>query len=345
MSVAYVLIGYGVFFPATLVGDDSMMVPISVTSNEPGVFVDASIVINDGSPQEIKASAETGWPKRIALKLTVPTSPKRLVVRGSVVVRGKTEKFEQTWNLVDGAEKTKGLWKKETPLNERLRVYFETMHGDEFLGCSIKKRAGMSDEQVSRHLQEIEAKVGRPIPQELRNIAGYEIDISDSHFQTILQFETVAETMKSEWELDVERVFSATIAEKFRRSVVVFREVGDGLAVLGWDPAAEEEADDTWFWIGQGDSEPEIMKTNAGKPVPADVALLSALERSFIFLHYFEEIAGEGIIGPGEMADDDAPWLIIDSSHPALVLFLSVYANDDGRLEVELNPRHFRTSW
>jgi len=137
-------------------------------------------------------------------------------------------------------------------------------------------------------VESIESEIGRKLPKELMALVTHDIDIHD-HSYIGPAFLKRWPNKKLTWPTLTNRELDVGVPESYLpkkgsaerdlydRVRVVFENVGDGIAPIVWDPAADE-GEPAYFWLHEDDREITPFLYLDGDPVDTQDALLAPLD-------------------------------------------------------------------
>lgn len=315
-------------------------IPIWFSSDTDAV-IKADWIVNGADAGQFEATTQTEFPKTYKTRMPLIDEATRLTLKGEAQVDNKPIAFEATWNVGNAAPKTKVLRDKSKSLAVRIADYLNSVdalqNGEPLAEPANLARSVEGNTEYQAKIAAMEKSLGAKIPDALKGIGKSELHVGDVRLRSIVDTTTVLEGLRdtgSDWDEE--------LTAKFGRSFVVHLQAMDGIVLLAWDPQAQLEKRPAWFWLEDHDL--EFLTDADGKNLSDEAAILSTLDKVFINDNYFESLAEEGKIGPGDDATED-DWIIVDSSHPALSLQFSFDVDESSsKAELECIPRLYNTT-
>lgn len=227
---------------------------------------------------------------------------------------GKPVSFKRSWALVDAAAYTAVLHDLATPLGQRLQNYAAQLealaqrHDDtSFLALRVERGSPVDDE-----LARAEQRFGFALPPVLAQVLTLNPKVGDSYFHQPVNLCTVESTLRMFGHGSLESELDPDVLARYRRSVTVFIEVGDGLGALAYDPQG------VWFWLHQESiNEPMLFIDRHHRPASGEDAVLRVMWRCAV----------SGVLAAAVESDElpieegeEAIW--VDSSHPRALMQL-----------------------
>ncbi|WP_418119254.1 hypothetical protein [Variovorax sp. 350MFTsu5.1] len=292
-----------------------------------------------------------GLKKLPSVVFELPENLSRLELRGSHVdAQGKATSFRRRWSVLDMARISHPLYDPARPLVERIRAFAE-LSGLVEVG-NARLPAGTNAEAEAA-LLEAEARLGTTLPSPLRVLlAEADIRIDNSYFLQPHRLQTAEGLLLGlggygDGNGGFDALLPPTVLSRYRRSVAVFVEIGDGLGALAWDPEGvvpNEPSNTTgdhgnpgaqpatpnegvWYWLHQERiAEPELLLDDDYRPQTAEAALTGVFKRF-------------------ALSQADSPetekQLLIDTAHPRNLLQLSFDEPKKPRLWMRSYDYHY----
>lgn len=313
-----------------------------------GEQVTADVVADGKTIARLEHTATLpGLKKRPSVVFDLPDGLRQLELRGlHVNAQGKATSFKRRWSVLDMARISHPLYDQGKPLVERIRA-FADLSGLVELG-EARLPSGITAEAA---LLEAEARLGTALPSPLRTLlAEADIRIDNSYFLQPHRLQTAEGLLLGLGGYDSSN-FDAQLPPsalaRYRRSVAVFVEIGDGLGALAWDPegVVPNESPNTtgdqgnpgaqpatpnegvWYWLHQERiAEPELLLDDDYRPQTAEAALTGVFKRF-------------------ALSQADSPetetQLLIDTAHPRNLLQLSFDEPKKPRLWLRSYDYHY----
>ena len=245
-----------------------------------------------------------GLKKPPALVFALPAGLQRLRLRGKVTISGKTSPFDKTWKVRDMAPFSAPLYDQGKPWIERVRALSKKLEEGSLAVQPAKPVPGKKPANAA--LQDLEKRLGAPLPAMLKLLADWDIQVGDSYFLAPARMSTVTEMLMGEWDYTrdgkngLDKLLSRAVRARYDRSLAVFVEVGDGLGALAWDPAGVTPGEPpntwgdkgnpgaqpgtpnqgVWYWLHQETlNEPALLLDDNYRPKTAEAALTHVLQR------------------------------------------------------------------
>ncbi|MFV0673275.1 hypothetical protein [Variovorax sp. tm] len=279
-------------------------------------------------------AALPGLKKHPAVAFDLPAGLQQLELRGSHVdTQGKSTSFKRRWSVLDMARLSHPLYDQGKSLVDRIRAFADLSPLVELGATTLP--VGTTAEAA---LLEAEARLGTSLPSPLREVLSeIHIEIGNSYFLQPHDLQTAAGLLLGlggyssgdGGALSLDELLPPPVLARYRRSVAVFVEIGDGLGALAWDPEgviADEPPNTTgdhgnpgaqpatpnegvWYWLHQERiAEPELLLDDDYRPQTAQAALTSV----------FKRFALSQAASP-----ESEKQLLIDTAHPRNLLQLS----------------------
>ncbi len=309
----------------------------------------ASLLI-DGQPicSIDELAAHDGMRREPSAEFSLPAGARKALLTGTLTREEdqKTIPFRRAWSLVDAAPFTSVLHDDALALDQRLLKFsarleaLDQAHGD-YRFRDFRAEAAAS---VDEELAEAGRRLGFEPPRVLAQVLGLKAEVGHSYFHRPRDLATVEETLLSAvWGHEsLQDELAPEVLARYRRSVAVFTEVGDGLGALAYDPlgtrpgepsnawgdshgpgAEAAPSQGVWFWLHQGSlNEPTLLLDRQRRPADGEQAVLSVLRR--LVVGTVLEAADEH----GEHAPvDNEKTIWVDSSHPHALMQLHFDGN------------------
>ncbi len=277
-----------------------------------------------------------GLKKLPSVVFDLPENLSRLELRGSHVdAQGKATSFRRRWSVLDMARISHPLYDTARPLVERIRAFAE-LSGLVEVG-NARPPAGTNAEAEAA-LIEAEARLGTTLPSPLRVLlAEADIRIDNSYFLQPHRLQTAEGLLlglggygdgNGDGNGGLGALLPPSVLARYRRSVAVFAEIGDGLGALAWDPqgvvageppnSAGDQGnpgaqpatpnEGVWYWLHQEHiAEPALLLDDDYQPQTAEAALT----------HVFKRLALSQAASP-----ESEEQLLVDTAHPRNLLQL-----------------------
>lgn len=290
-----------------------------------------------------------GLKKRPSAVFDLPAGLRQLELRGSHVdAQGKAASFKRRWFVLDMARISHPLYDQGKPLVERIRAFADLSGLVEPSEALLP--AGTTAEAA---LLEAEARLGTALPSPLRTLlAEADIRIDNSYFLPPHRLQTAEGLLLGLGGYDssnggFEALLPPSVLARYRRSVAVFVEIGDGLGALAWDPegVVPNEPPNTtgdqgnpgaqpatpnegvWYWLHQERiAEPELLLDDDYRPQTAEAALTSVFKRF--------------ALSQADSPETEAQ-VLIDTAHPRNLLQLSFDEPKKPRLWLRSYDYHY----
>lgn len=297
-----------------------------------GEQVNADVLIDGKVVARLEHKAASPGLKRLpAVVFDLPIGLKRVELRGSHIdAQGQATSFRKRWTVYDMASVSHPLYDRSLPLLDRIRAFGKQSRlidvGDPRLPDGIGAETA---------LVESETRLNVRLPAPVREVlCGAGIGIENSYFLPPHGLQTPVDLLSglgghtlSGGDHALDALLPPSVLARYRRSVVVFVEIGDGLGALAWDPegVVPQEPPNTagdegnpgarpatpnegvWYWLHQGHiAEPALLLDDDYKPRDAEAALTSIFKRLPL-----------SAASPGS-----ADHLLVDTAHPRNLLQL-----------------------
>ncbi|WP_432729841.1 hypothetical protein [Variovorax sp. W6] len=293
-----------------------------------------------------------GLKKRPSVVFDLPAGLQQLELRGSHVdAQGKSTSFKRRWSVLDMSRLSHPLYDQDKPLVDRIRAFADLSRLVEISAPALP--VGTTAEVA---LLEAEARLGISLPSPLREVLSQaRIEIGNSYLLQPHNLQTAASLLLglggyssgSNGELSLDNLLPPSVLARYRRSVTVFVEIGDGLGALAWDPEGvipDEPPNTTgdqgnpgaqpgtphegvWYWLHQERiAEPELLLDDDYRPQTAEAALTSV----------FKRFALSQAASP-----ESEKQLLVDTAHPRNLLQLSFDEPKKPRLWMRSYDYHY----
>lgn len=274
---------------------------------------------------------------------TMPPSAKNAILSGTLTRSGaaKPMAFSKQWHLVDAAPYTQALYDGNASLSQRwlnwsaqLEKIQKKYPDNDFPLAGVKP-----DPALPAALAAAEQRLGMPLPAALKEILRLGPALKDSFFHKPQSLVSVEKLLISEWGSPaLEKIVPAATLARYRRSVAVFTEVGDGLGALAFDPQGVRPGEPShawgdghgagaqpsqpqrgvWFWLHEETiGEPTLLLNQQRQAVSDEQALLTVFQR-LVLDRMLSAVAEAGLVP----AVDDEKTIWVDSAHPNALLQL-----------------------
>ena len=292
-----------------------------------------------------------GLKKLPSLVFELPENLRRLELRGSHVdAQGKATSFKRRWSVLDMARISHPLYDTARPLVERIRAFAELSGLVEVGDAHLPAGTGTGAEAA---LLEAEARLGTTLPSPLRALlAEADIRIDNSYFVQPHRLQTAEGLLLGpggygDGNGGLGALLPPSVLARYRRSVAVFVEIGDGLGALAWDPQgvvpgeppnAPGDQDNpgarpatpnegVWYWLHQEHiAEPALLLDDGYQPQTAEAA----------FTHVFKRLALSQAASP-----ESEEQLLVDTAHPRNLLQLHFDEPRKPRLRFRSYDHHY----
>lgn len=270
-----------------------------------GDAVVADVVVDGEVLAQLDSKAtQPGLRKPPALVFPLPPGLKRMQLRGTVTIAGKASTFNKTWTVRDMASVSAPLYDQGKPWIERVRGLAQRLEEGTVTVEPAKPKPGKKPAAAA--LQELEKRLGAPLPAMVRLLADWSIEVGDSTFVHPSSMSTVTDMLLGEWDYTrnakngLDKILSPAVRARYDRSLAVFVEVGDGLGALAWDPAGVTPGEPpntwgdkgnpgaqpgtpnqgVWYWLHQETlNEPALLLDDSYRPRTAEAAFTHVLQR------------------------------------------------------------------
>lgn len=290
-----------------------------------------------------EVAAHNGMRRQPSAEFHLPAGAGKALLAGTLTREEdhKTISFKRAWRLVDAAPFTSVLHDDALALDQRLLKFsarleaLDQAHSDYRFRDFRAEAAAPVDEELA----EAGRRLGFEPPPVLALVLGLKTQVGYSHFHHPRDLATVESTLLSGvWGHEsLEDQLAPDVLARYRRSVAVFTEVGDGLGALAYDPlgvrpgepsnawgdshgpgAETAPSQGVWFWMHQGSlNEPTLLLDRQRHPCSGEEAVLSVLRR-LVLGSLLESLVESG---DAPLVDDEtAIW--VDSSHPHALMQL-----------------------
>lgn len=236
---------------------------------EVGDSVMADVLANGKVIAQLNHKAtQPGLHRRPALVWALPPGLKRVQLRGTVTLAGKATPFNKTWTVRDMASVSAPLYDLGKPWIERVRGLAQRLEEDTVTVERAKPPAGKKPAAAA--LQDLEKRLGAPLPAMVKLLADWRVEIGDSSFVHPSSMTTVTDMLLRQWDYassgkdGLDRILPAPVRARYDRSLAVFVHVGDGLGALAWDPAGVTAGEPTHTWGDQGNPGAQPGTANEG---------------------------------------------------------------------------------
>lgn len=292
-----------------------------------GDAVVADVAVDGKVVAQLDSKAtQPGLRKPPALVFLLPAGLKRLQLRGTVTISGKASAFNSTWAVRDMSGISAPLYDQAKPWLERVRGLSKRLEEGTIKVEKASPQPGKKPAPAA--LQDLEKRLGAPLPPMVKLLADWDILVGDSYFMHPSSMSTVTDLLLGEWDYKrsgedgLDKVLSPAVLARYNRSLAVFVEIGDGLGAMAWDPAGVTQGEPpntwgdkgnpgaqqgspnqgVWFWLHQETlNEPTLLLDDDYRPRPAEAA----------FTHVFQRFALSDVDSP---ASDNE--LVVDSANP-----------------------------
>lgn len=295
-----------------------------------------------------EVAAHDGMRRQPSAEFRMPTGAKKALLTGTLTRKedNKAIAFKRAWALVDAAPYTSALHDGGLALDQRLLKFSAQLEAlDQAHGAyRFREFRAEAGTPVDEELAEAGRRLGLGLPPALAQVLGLKTEVGNSYFHRPKDLATVEQTLLSgSWGHEsLETQLSPEVLARYRRSVVVFTEVGDGLGALAYDPrdvqpgeasnawgdshgpgAEAAPSQGVWFWLHQDSlNQPTLLLDRQRRPATGEDAMLSVLRRL---------VVGTVLEAANEYGDhtavDDEKTIWVDSSHPHALLQLHFDGN------------------
>ena len=292
-----------------------------------GDAVAADVAVDGKVIAQLDSKAtQPGLRKPPALVFALPPGLKRLQLRGTVTIAGKASAFNRTWTVRDMASVSAPLYDPNKPWLERIRGLAKHLEEGTISVESAKPKPGKKPAAAT--LQDVEKRLGTPLPAMVKLLADWDIRLGDSSFLHPSSMSTVTDMLLGEWDYKrsgddgLDKLLSSAVRARYNRSLAVFIEVGDGLGAMAWDPEGVTQGEPpntwgdkgnpgarpgspgqgVWYWLHQETlNEPTLLLDDDYRPRTAEAA----------FTHVFQRFALTDVDSPASENE-----LVVDSANP-----------------------------
>lgn len=245
-----------------------------------------------------------GLKKPPAMVFALHAGIKHLRLRGKVTLAGKTSPFDRAWTVRDMAPLS-------APLYDQRKSWIDRVAATEGVGSGPAKTSPGS-KPAKAALQELEKRMGVPLPAMLNVLEQWDVNFGDSYFLPVAQMSTVTRLLLGEWDYKEKgedglgQILTPAVRARYDRSLAVFVEVGDGLGAMAWDPAGVRRGEPTntwgdagnpgaqpatpnqgvWYWLHQDSlHKPRLLLDDDYRPKTAEAAFTHVVQR-FALSHF-----------------------------------------------------------
>lgn len=299
----------------------------------------------DGQPvchiEEI--AAHSGMSRQPSAEFHLPAGAKKALLTGTLTREedGKAISFKRAWNLADAAPYTSVLHDSAVTLDQRLLKFSARLEALDQANSDYRFREFRAEagEPVDEALAAAGRRLGMQWPPAVAQVLGLKTELGNSYFHRPQDLTTVEATLLSGiWGHEsLEDQLAPEVLARYRRSVAVFTEVGDGLGALAYDPqgvvpgeasnawgdshgpgAEAAPGQGVWFWLHQESlNEPTLLLDRQRRPATGEEAVIRVLRR--LVLGSVLESAVES--GDAPVVDNEKT-IWVDSSHPHALMQL-----------------------
>ncbi len=273
----------------------------------------------------------------------MPANATTAVLTGSLKRHGvkKPVAFNRKWNVVDAAPYTQALYDPQASLGQRWLNWSKQLDGfqkkhpaEYFSGFRAKQGPAIATEIAAA-----EKRLRMPLAAAFKEVLRLQIEAGDSRFHRPKELVTVEQMLLGDWDYkSLDKILPPAVLARYRRSVAVFTEVGDGLGALAFDPQGVQTGEPSnawgdqhgagaqlslpprgvWFWIHQDSiDQPTLLLTRERQAASDEQALLSVLQR-FEVSSVLDSVVIAGWVAPV----DDEKTIWVDSAHPRSLMQL-----------------------
>lgn len=290
-----------------------------------------------------EVAPDDGMRREPSCVFAMPAGAKTAVLTGTLKRHGvaKPVMFNRQWKLVDAAPYTQAIHDPQASLGQRWLNWskqldgFQKKHPDEYFSA-FRAKPGPA---VAAEIEATEERLRMPLPAALKEVLRLQIEAGDSRFHKPKELVTVEQMLLGDWDYkSLDKILPPAVLARYRRSVAVFTEVGDGLGALAFDPQGVQTGETSnawgdqhgkgaqpsvppqgvWFWIHQDSiDQPTLLLTRERKAASDEQALLSVLQR-FEVSSVLESVVEAGWVAPV----DDEKTIWVDSAHPRALMQL-----------------------
>jgi hypothetical protein len=317
-----------------------------------GEQVNADVLIDGRTVARLEHKAVLpGLKKLPAVVFDLPAGLQRFELRGSHVdAQGRATSFKKRWAVLDLAPVSHPLYDQSQPLIDRVRAFAHLSRlvevGEPHLPAGITAQAA---------LLESETRLNVRLPALLREVlGGANVEIGNSYFLPPHRLQTPIDLLTGlgghaldDGNQSLNTLLPPAVLARYKRSVAVFVEIGDGLGALAWDPdgVAPGEPPNTpadegnsgarptipnegvWYWLHQEHiAEPGLLLDDEYKPQDAESALTNVFKRLAL------SQAG---------SPESENQLLVDTAHPRNLLQLHFDEPRKPRLRLRSYDYHY----
>lgn len=295
-----------------------------------------------------EVAAHNGMRRQPSAEFHLPAGAGKALLTGTLTREEdqKTIAFKRAWSLVDAAPCTSVLHDGTLGLGQRLLRFSARLEALNQANGDYRFHAFRAEvgEPVDEELAQAGRRLGFEPPRVLAQVLGLKTEVGHSYFHRPRDLATVESTLLSGiWGHEsLEDLLAPDVLARYRRSVAVFTEVGDGLGALAYDPlgarpgepsnawgdsqgpgAEAAPSQGVWFWLHQGSlNEPTLLLGRQRRPADGEQAVLSVLRR-FVVGTVLEAADEYGEHAPV----DNEKTIWVDSSHPHALMQLHFDGN------------------
>jgi hypothetical protein len=295
-----------------------------------------------------EVAAHDGMRRQPSAEFRMPTGARKALLTGTLTRKedNKAIAFKRAWGLADAAPYTSALNDDGITLDRRLLKFSAQLEALDQANGDYRFREFRAEPgtPVDEELSEAGRRLGLGLPPALAQVLGLKTEVGNSYFHRPKDLATVEKTLLSGlWGHEsLETQLAPEVLARYRRSVAVFTEVGDGLGALAYDPqgvqpgeasnawgdnhgpgARAAPSQGAWFWLHQGSlNQPTLLLDRRCLPASGEQAVLSVLRRLVVgtVLDAANEYGNHAVV-------DDEKTIWVDSSHPHALLQLHFDGN------------------
>ncbi len=312
---------------------------------DPGDQVSATLKVDGKVVCEIRneVAKHDGMRREPSCVFSMPTGAKTAVLNGTLKRKGaaKPLTFYRRWALFDAAAYTRTLHDPQASLSRRWLNWstqldsYRSKQPDKYFS-SFRAQPGSAR---AADIVAAEKRLRMPLPAALKEVLLLQIDVGDSRFHKPKELVTVEDMLLGDWDYkSLDKILPANVLARYRRSVAVFTEIGDGHGALAFDPQGVQPGEPShawgdghgagaqpsvpskgvWFWIHQDTIDrPTLLLTRERTSVSDELALMSVLQR-FKVSRLLDAVADAGWAPP--INTEKTLW--VDSAHPRALMHL-----------------------